>query len=88
MSQEGESSDLADDGAVAGPVDEEPTGAREPTVVVGEAEDDPDDGEPGILDPSYEELWEGTDAMRLDLPEIPALDLDWGNAEGEDHPFA
>jgi hypothetical protein len=33
------------------------------------------------MDPSYEELWEGTDAMRLDLPDIPALDLDWGEED-------
>ncbi|HET7237206.1 MAG TPA: DivIVA domain-containing protein [Actinomycetota bacterium] len=29
----------------------------------------------------YEELWAGTQSMRLEVPEIPALDLDWG---GED----
>jgi len=64
-------------------------GLREPTVIVREAGDDDDDDEPNILDPSYEELWDGTDAMKLDLPEIPALDLDWGEAEGdEDHPNA
>jgi hypothetical protein len=64
-------------------------GLREPTVVVGEAGDDDDDVEPNILDPSYEELWDGTDAMKLDLPEIPALDLDWGDPDGdEDHPYA
>ena len=64
-------------------------GLREPTVIVREAGDDDDDDEPNILDPSYEELWDGTDAIKLDLPEIPALDLDWGGAEGdEDRPFA
>ena len=63
-------------------------GLREPTVIVREAGDD-DDDEPNILDPSYEELWDGTDAVKLDLPEIPALDLDWGDADGdEDHPYA
>ena len=35
-------------------------------------------------DPDYEELWEGTQAMRIEMPEIPPLDLDWG--EGEDDP--
>ena len=64
-------------------------GLREPTVVVGEAGDDDHDDGANILDPSYEELWDGTDAMKLDLPEIPALDLDWGDADGdEDHPYA
>jgi DivIVA domain-containing protein len=54
----------------------EASAVREPTIVVGEA----DDG-PSILDPTYEELWEGSDAMKLD---IPALDLDWGDLdEGE-----
>ena len=60
-------------------------GSPETTVNVREAGDD--DDEPDILDPSYEELWDGTDAVKLDLPEIPALDLDWGEAEGdEDRP--
>jgi len=55
--------------------------AREPTIEVAGAGDD----DPNILDPFYEELWAGTDAMQLD---IPALDLDWGdmNDEGDDHP--
>jgi hypothetical protein len=56
-----------------------------PETTVGVREDD--DDEPNILDPSYEELWDGTDAVKLDLPEIPALDLDWGEADGdEEHP--
>ena len=64
-------------------------GPRESTVIVREAGDEDDDDEPNMLDPSYEELWDGTDAVKLDLPEIPALDLDWGEADGdEDHPFA
>jgi len=59
----------------------EASAVREPTIVVGEAEDIADDDGPSVLDPSYEELWEGTDAMQLD---IPALDLDWGDLdEGE-----
>ena len=63
-------------------------GLQGPTVIVGEAGDDHDD-EPNFLDPAYEELWDGTDAMKLDLPEIPALDLDWGDADAdEDQPYA
>ena len=54
---------------------------REPTIVVGEAGDDADDDGPSILDPSNEELWEGSDAMKLD---IPALDLDWGDLDEGD----
>ena len=50
--------------------------------MVGEAGDVADDDGPTILDPSNEELWEGSDAMKLD---IPALDLDWGDLdEGEE----
>jgi len=59
----------------------EASAVREPTIVVGEAGDDADDDGPSILDPSNEELWEGSDAMKLD---IPSLDLDWGDLdEGE-----
>jgi DivIVA domain-containing protein len=59
----------------------ESSAVREPSIVVAEA----DDEDPGVLDPFYEELWEGTGAMQLD---IPALDLDWGDIddEGDDPP--
>jgi hypothetical protein len=29
-------------------------------------------------DPSYEDLWDGTEAIRLEVPDIPPLDLSWG----------
>lgn len=57
-------------------------GFVEETVVVEDAEDE--DGA-DLVDPSYEELWGGTDALELDMPEIPALDLDWGD-DDEDGP--
>jgi len=65
----------------ADPTGVEASAAREPTIVVAEAGDD----DPNIPDPSYEELWEGTGAVKLD---IPVLDLDWGDIEdeGDDHP--
>jgi DivIVA domain-containing protein len=69
---------------VADPTEGEASAAREPMIMVAEAGDD----DPGILDPSYEELWEGTGAMKLD---IPALDLDWGDIDDEgddDGPYA
>jgi DivIVA domain-containing protein len=69
---------------VADPTEVEASAAREPMIMVGDAGDD----DPGILDPSYEELWEGTGAMKLD---IPALDLDWGDVDDEgddDRPYA
>ena len=31
----------------------------------------------------YEELWAGTQAMRLELPQIPSLDLDWGDEDDD-----
>ena len=57
----------------------------EQPIVIGEAmrpafDHTTEDEEP-LMDPSYEELWEGTDAMKLDLPDIPALDLDWGEED-------
>jgi hypothetical protein len=65
--------------------DAAPNQAEDP-IVVGEAAeptyDHAEDQEP-LMDPSYEELWDGTDAIKLDLPEIPALDLDWGEADDD-----
>ncbi len=29
-------------------------------------------------DPSYEDLWEGSEAIQLEVPDIPPLDLSWG----------
>jgi DivIVA domain-containing protein len=71
--------DVWDD--AADPTRVEASAAREPTIVVAE----PGDDDASILDPSYEELWEGTGAVKLD---IPVLDLDWGDIadEGDDHP--
>jgi DivIVA domain-containing protein len=34
-------------------------------------------------DPAYEDLWDGTEAIRLEVPDIPPLDLSWG-ADDED----
>ena len=73
------SGDAGDD--AADPIEVEASAVREPTIAVSEAGDE----ESGVLDPFYEELWEGTGAMQLD---IPALDLDWGDIddEGDDPP--
>ena len=73
------SGDAGDDDA--DPIEVEASAVREPTIAVSEAGDE----ESGVLDPFYEELWEGTGAMQLD---IPALDLDWGDIddEGDDPP--
>ncbi len=37
-------------------------------------------------DEGHDELWAGTDAAALDVPEIPSLDLDWGPDLDEDDP--
>jgi DivIVA domain-containing protein len=65
----------------ADPTGVEASVVREPSIAVAEARDE----DPSVLDPFYEELWEGTGAMQLD---IPALDLDWGDIddEGDDPP--
>ena len=66
------------------PTGMEASAVHEPSMAVAEGSDD----DPSMLDPFYEELWEGTSAMELD---IPALDLDWGDIddEGDDHsPYA
>jgi DivIVA domain-containing protein len=68
---EGEFDDPHDEG------NDEPFG----TIVVGEAEDG--NGTP-IVDPSFDELWAGTEAIKLEFPQIPALDLDWGALDDED----
>src|SRR5262245_42958510 len=59
--------------------------AAERPIVVGEAgpADDRDPEDEALIDPSYEELWEGTDAIKLELPDIPALDLDWGDEDDD-----
>lgn len=53
------------------------------TIVVDDAKE-PGDTEPTAFDPGYEDLWEGSDAISFHLPDIPALDLDWGGDEDGD----
>ena len=62
--------------------DDHDRGSFEP-IVVGEAEEPGEDG-PTIVDPSYDELWAGTEAIKIEFPEIPSLDLDWGDLEDDD----
>jgi DivIVA domain-containing protein len=50
-----------------------------PAGVPNMAEDDV----AGLDDPSYEELWDGTEAIHIDMPDIPALDLSWDVDEDE-----
>jgi len=51
--------------------DERPPGPTPQLIVADEILE-------GIDDPSYAELWEGSEALQLDMPEIPPLDLSWG----------
>lgn len=51
-----------------------------PVNVFGEPEDT---SYSGLDDPSYEELWEGTQSLQLEMPEIPPLDLSWDD-RGDD----
>jgi DivIVA domain-containing protein len=63
------------------------TGGDEPTARSSGAPSDAGDKAEALFeeldDPDYEELWEGTQAMRLEMPEIPPLDLDWGDGEDD-----
>ncbi len=52
-------------------------------IVLGEAEEADEDATPAV-DPSTDELWAGTEAIRLEIPQIPALDLDWGELEDDE----
>jgi hypothetical protein len=63
-------------------VREEESPVHHPFSLLGTRADE-DDDEPTMLDPSYEELWEGTDSIKIELPDIPALDLDWGDTPDE-----
>ena len=50
----------------------------------GEPEGDLDDeAQMAILDHAFEGLWEGSDPQ-LELPDMPPLDLDWGDLEEDD----
>ena len=70
----------------------------DPQIVIGEAEDRDElfsvpgpqaassaRSEPGAtILPSDEELWDGTEAIALEVPDIPALDLFWGEDDEDD----
>lgn len=42
-----------------------------------------DDVFAGLDDPSYEELWDGTESILLEMPDIPPLDLSWDSDEDD-----
>ncbi len=71
-----------------------PSATDERTIVIGEAEpaedaveaEMDDEARMELLDPAFEELWDGTEAIALDVPDIPPLDLEWGDAEDDAEP--
>jgi len=75
------------------------TDTAEAPIVIGEAEelfagasgdaaepegDLDDDAQLALVDPTAEGLWDGTDSIGVDIPDIPPLDLDWGDVERDD----
>jgi DivIVA domain-containing protein len=70
---------------------EEPIVLHEAEGGDGEVEDDhgepegdlDDEAQMAILDQAFEGLWEGSDPQ-LELPDMPPLDLDWGDLEEDD----
>ena len=70
---------------------------REEPIVLGEADDRPiggladdadapegdldDDAQPALLDRAFEGMWDGSETMQLEVPDIPPLDLDWGDLD-------
>lgn len=77
--------------------EEPPEAASEEPIVLHEAQDEAevdagepegdldDDAEMAVLDRAFEGLWEGADPQ-LELPDIPPLDLDWGDLAEDDSP--
>jgi len=87
-------SDRADRAATREPRTQTPeprSEAREPRpIVLGEAgaldrafepAHDEDEAETALLDPEFSGLWEGTETIELDVPDIPPLDLSWGDVD-------
>lgn len=82
--------------AMPAPPEAAETVAEEP-IVLHEAQDEvevdasepdgdlDDDAEMAVLDRAFEGLWEGTDPQ-LELPDIPPLDLDWGDLAEDEGP--
>jgi hypothetical protein len=74
-----------DDDPHEGSHDAERGSSAEAFTLLGRTETEEEHTEASLLDPSYEELWEGTDSIRIELPDIPALELEWGE-DGDEQP--
>jgi DivIVA domain-containing protein len=68
---------------LAGPAEPAPVEAPQSLEPESEAGDESAIEEPGSVEIRYEDLWEGTEPLPLDLPEIPPLDLNWDDLEEE-----
>lgn len=55
------------------------TNDHEPSTPRGNVFGEPLEEHDVLDDPSYEELWEGTKVLDLEMPDIPRLDLFWGD---------
>lgn len=44
--------------------------------------------DPGVVDPHYEDLWVSTETEGMKLTDLPAIDIDFGEVEGEQGPGA
>lgn len=67
---------------------EEPQASADRTIVLEEASTDVDEGSAVDTDdagpgPSAESVWAAAESNALDLPDLPPLDLDWGESEEE-----
>jgi cell division initiation protein len=79
-----ESAGRTDEPPVIVPDRSESGGGTEPLFRIADEEAGGREDEPSFIDPSYEELWEGTAALRFDIPDIPPLDLDWSEGDPGD----
>jgi DivIVA domain-containing protein len=67
----------------ASPVEQKPVEERfaTPAPTPASSEPPPDPPASSGVEIRYEDLWEGTEPLPLDLPEIPPLDLNWDDLE-------
>jgi DivIVA domain-containing protein len=65
---------------------EEPSGGDLAGPTEDREDDLDDDAQMALLDDAFEGLWEGPQGLRLEVPDMPPLDLDWGDVEGDERP--
>lgn len=81
---EGETSgfdtELPEEPIVLGEADDHPIGRLADEADAPEGDLD-DDAQPALLDRAFEGMWDGSETMQLEVPDIPPLDLDWGDLD-------